>query len=107
MRHRNDLTVTASVIPQAAGLIESRLGPTAETRLRRLVTSTRFTIIDLVTADYQRSIELIDTYSHLGLGLVDASIIAERLGQTTIATLNHCDFAVIRPAHRNAFEIVP
>ena len=109
LRTRTDLTVTASVIPEAAWLIESRLGPAAETRLLQLVTSTRFTIIDLVTADYHRSIELIDTYADLGLGFVDAPIIAiaERLDQTSIATLNHRDFAVVRPAHRNAFELVP
>ena len=45
----------------------------------------------------------------LGLGFVDASIIAvaERFTVTTVATLNRRDFAVVRPAHRDAFELVP
>jgi predicted nucleic acid-binding protein len=39
----------------------------------------------------------------------DASIIAiaERLDLTTIATLNHRDFAVVRPAHCDGFELIP
>ena len=48
-------------------------------------------------------------YADLGLGLVDASVvaIAERLGATTIATLNHRDFMVVRPRHIVAFELLP
>jgi hypothetical protein len=108
-RSRRDLTVSASVIPEAAWLIETRLGPTAEARFLTLVTSDRFTIVDVTDPDYQRSIELITAYADLGLGFVDASIIAvaERLGVTTIATHNHRDFAVVRPAHCPAFELIP
>lgn len=109
LRNRSDLAVTASVIPEAAWLIETRLGPAAEARFLTLVAGDRFTIVDLTAADYQRSIVLINTYTDLGLGFVDASIIAvaERLGHDTIATLNHRDFAVVRPTHRDAFQLVP
>lgn len=43
------------------------------------------------------------------LGTVDASVVAvaERLGITTIATLIHRGFAVVRPAHTTAFELLP
>ena len=109
LRTHTDLAVTASVIPEAAWLIETRLGSAAEVRLLTLVTSPRFTIIDLTRSDYQRTIELINTYIDLGLGFVDASIIAlaERLGHDTIATHNHRDFAVVRPTHRDAFNLIP
>lgn len=109
LRTRTDLTITATVIPEAAWLIETRLGPAAEARFLTLVTSSRFTIIDPIDIDYQRTIELIGTYTDLGLGFVDASIIAiaERHNVTQIATLNHRDFAVVRPAHCNTFELVP
>lgn len=108
-RGRGDLAVTASVIPEAAWLIETRLGPGAEGLFLTLVTSSRFTIVDLNPDDYQRTIDLIATYADLGLGFVDASVIAmaERLGVTTIVTLNHRDFAVVRPAHCDTFELVP
>lgn len=44
------------------------------------------------------------TSTDLGLGLVDASVvaIAERLGVTTIATMNQCDFATgVGPGWKN------
>lgn len=108
-RSRRDLAVCASVIPEAAWLIETRLGPTAEARFLTLVTSDRFTVVDLTRPDYQRTIDLITAYADLGLGFVDASIIAvaERFTVTTIATHNHRDFAVVRPAHCDAFELLP
>ncbi|MEZ5252343.1 MAG: hypothetical protein R2689_00615 [Microthrixaceae bacterium] len=33
--------------------------------------------------------------------------IAERLGQTTIATLDRRHFTVVRPAHRDGFVLIP
>ena len=60
LRSRTDLAVTATVIPEAAWLIETRLGPAAE-----------------------------------------------RHNMTQIATLNHRDFAVVRPAHCDALDLVP
>ena len=109
LRTRTDLAVTSTVIPEAAWLIEARLGPAAEARFLMLVTSARFTIIDPIAIDYQRAIELIETYTDLGLGFVDASIIAiaERRNVTQVATLNHRDFAVVRPAHCDTLELVP
>lgn len=109
LRSRTDLAIVTPAVAESAWLIEDRLGPVAEASFLRLVTSDRFDIIDLVADDYERCLELIETYEDLGLGFVDASIIAvaERLGQSTLATLNHRDFAVVRPAHRNAFELVP
>jgi predicted nucleic acid-binding protein len=106
LRSRADLAIVAPVVVETAWLIEDRLGPRAEASFLRLVTSARFDIVDLVPDDYERRIELIETYDDLGLGFVDASIIAvaERLGQST---LSHRDFAVVRPAHRDAFEMVP
>jgi uncharacterized protein len=53
--------------------------------------------------------DLIETYADLRLGTVDGSVIAtaERLGTTTIATLDRRHFTVVRPRHVEAFEIVP
>ena len=43
------------------------------------------------------------------MDVVDASVVAvaERLGVSTIATINRRDFAVVRPLHVAAFELVP
>jgi uncharacterized protein len=109
LRTRDQLVVPASVLPEAAWMIERRLGPSAEVLFLRLVTGDRFDLVELAGVDYRRIIELISRYADLGLGFVDASIVAvaERVGAREIATLNHRDFAVVRPAHCDAFELLP
>lgn len=107
--HHGQMVMSAPVVAETSWMIESRLGPKAEARFLRLVTSGEIEVIDLSLADYLRCVELIETYADLGLGLVDASVvtIAERLSIATIATLNHRDFSVVRPRHVEAFELVP
>lgn len=106
--NRGQLLTTAAVIAETAWLIEDRLGPRAEAGFLTMVLD-EVRIVELTTVDYQRCIELIDRYADMGLGLVDASVVAvaERLGLTRIATLNERDFRVVRPAHCDAFELVP
>jgi uncharacterized protein len=52
---------------------------------------------------------LIETYWDLRLGVVDASIVAvaERLRLVSVATMNRRDFAVVRPVHCDAFQLLP
>lgn len=108
-RHHGQLTVAAPVLPETAWLIESRLGPAAEARFLRLVTAGELRVVDLDIDDYRRCVELIEQYTDLGLGLVDASVVAvaERLKITALATLNRRDFNVVRPRHVSAFELLP
>lgn len=56
-----------------------------------------------------RIAELVGAYQDLPLGAVDASVIptAERLGLTQVATLDRRDFAVVRPAHVEALDLLP
>jgi predicted nucleic acid-binding protein len=105
--HHGELVMTAPVVAETAW--KSRLGPAAEARFLGLVTTGELHVIDLTLDDYARCVELIETYADMGLGLVDASVvtIAERLGITAIATLNHRDFRVVRPKHVHAFELLP
>jgi predicted nucleic acid-binding protein len=60
-------------------------------------------------ADLTRCRELQARYADLDLGVVDASIVAlaERLGVRRIATLDERRFRIVRPAHAEAFELVP
>lgn len=59
--------------------------------------------------DLERCRELQIDYEDLGLGVVDASVIAlaERLGETKVATLDRRHFGVVRPRHVEALRIVP
>jgi predicted nucleic acid-binding protein len=104
-----DLAVTAPVAAETAWMIESRLGPTAEAAFVGSIATGELAVIDLTPADWARCAELIAVYADLGLGLVDASVIAiaERLSVTTIATLNRRDFAVVRPTHCDALDLIP
>ena len=81
--------------------MDNRVPPGTERRsaILRAVIHAPFTIMGLDRDDYLRAINLIETYHDLGLGFVDASIIAlaERSLPTGMATLNRRDFAVVRP----------
>jgi uncharacterized protein len=59
--------------------------------------------------EWQRIADLVETYADLPLGGTDASVIAlaERLDATAIVTLDRRHFSVVRPAHVDAFELLP
>jgi uncharacterized protein len=59
--------------------------------------------------DLRRCSALQAQYRELGVGVVDASVLAlvERLGEPKVATLDHRHFPVVRPAHTEALELVP
>jgi predicted nucleic acid-binding protein len=103
------LVTNALVIAEAAYLIDRQLGPEAEAALFESITDASLRVEDLEAADWARVAELIRTYADLRLGGTDASLIAlaERLGVTTIATLNRRDFTVVRPRHVEALELIP
>jgi predicted nucleic acid-binding protein len=104
-----ELVVPTPVIVETSWLIESRLGTGAEARFLRAVTSGELHRHDLGDADWERVLALVEAYADLGLGLVDASVVAvaEHLGASAVATLNHRDFSVVRPRHLKAFELLP
>ena len=58
--------------------------------------------------DLVRMAELVDAYADVPLGAVDASVVAvaERIGATTIATLDRKHFFVVRPRHIAAFTLL-
>ena len=60
-------------------------------------------------SDWLRIAQLVEQYRDLPLGTVDASIVAaaERLGVSTIATLDRHHFSAVRPRHVEAFELLP
>lgn len=103
------LATTALVVAEAAYLIDRQLGPHAEAALYTSITDGTLHVEDLSVTDWERVRELVVTYADLRLGGTDASLvaIAERLGATTVATLNHRHFTVVRPGHIDAFTLVP
>lgn len=107
--HADELLVPVPVLVESAWLIESRLGPADEAAFLRAVNAGELDRVDLTAEDWTRVVELVEGYADLPLGLVDASLVAvaERLRINQIATLDHRHFRVIRPAHIDAFELLP
>jgi len=107
--HRGQLAVPVPVIAETSWLILDRLGPDAHHQFLRLIIDGHLDAVDLTTTDWARSLDLVERYTDLRLDLMDASLVAvaERLDITTFATFNHRDFAVVRPAHVDAFELIP
>jgi hypothetical protein len=103
------LVTTALVIAETAYLIGRQLGAAAEAHLFRALANGELQVELITPSDADRIAELIDRYADLGLGGTDASliVIAERLGVTRIATLDHRHFGVVRPNHAPAFELIP
>lgn len=68
-----------------------------------------FLVHELESADYARVGSLLTTYADLRVGFVDAAVLAivERLREPKLATLDHRHFAVMRPRHVDALELLP
>ena len=107
--HRGPLAVPVLVVAEVAHLLGTRLGPNPEVRFLGDLASGAFATIAVEGDDWIRIAELVARYRDLPLGTVDASVVAaaERLGITTVATLNRRHFGVVRPAHVAGFELVP
>jgi uncharacterized protein len=103
------VTVPAPVIGEVDWLGRTRGNPDAGERLLGSVLDESLLVVDLDLVDWRRVRDLVVRYADLPLGVVDAALvaIAERLEQTTIATLDRRHFSVVRPLHVEAFELVP
>jgi hypothetical protein len=103
------LLVPVTVLPEADYLMTTRLGTRVAVAMLRSVVRGELKLEELTIADLARSIELIEQYAHSNIGFVDASIvaIAERLRITRVLTLDHRHFAMVRPRHCPALELLP
>jgi len=97
------------VVVEVTYLVATRLGPEAEVRFLGSLASGQLVVEPVNASDWERIAELVWQYRDLPLGTVDASLVAaaERLGITTVATLDRRDFSIVRPAHVAAFDLVP
>jgi predicted nucleic acid-binding protein len=107
--HPGPLVTTALVIAEAGWLIRRQLDIAAEAAFYTAIVNSELTVEALTGIDWARVIELLDTYTDIGLDAADASVIAvaERLDQTVIATLDERDFRIVRTAHIEAFDLLP
>lgn len=102
-------TVPAPVLVEVDWVARSRGAHNATDALLASTDDRTVLIADLDAEDYRRVRALQHRYRALPLDFVDAAVVAvaERLEQTRVATLDRRHFAVVRPLHVPAFELVP
>lgn len=103
------LLIPDLVIPEVTYLLAAGARTRVERDFLLSLVDSRVTVEHVNDTDLARMADLVDVYASLGLGTVDASVIAiaERLRATTVATLDRRHFTVVRPAHAASFELVP
>jgi len=107
--HPGPLIVPQLVIAEVAHFIGTRLDARVEVRFIADLSGGGYRVEPVLPSDWPRIAELVWRYRKLSLGTVDASVVAtaERLGVVEVATLDRRHFAVIRPAHVAAFDLLP
>ncbi len=103
------LVASPLVIAETAYLVGRQLGAAAEATFMRAVADGEIIMETLRLEDLRRTADLVDRYADLGLGATDASVVAlaERHGQSRIATLDRRHFSVVRSVSGDSFKLVP
>ena len=101
------LVIPSLVVAEATYLIATRLGPEAEAVF--LASLADYDVETPLPEEWARIGGLVRRYGDFPLGGTDASVVvlAERLDTPVVATLDRRHFRAVRPAHCDAFEIVP
>lgn len=107
--HDGPLLVPQLCVSEVSHVLRSRIGPGSDVGILFDLATGAFLAAPAEPADWARIADLVATYRSLGLDATDASVVAlaERLGVVRIATLDRRHFAAVRPAHVDAFELVP
>lgn len=103
------IVVPQTLLCEVCYFVARERGHRAEAAFLASLAASDWRLEPLAAADLPRVVELTERYADLGLGFVDASIvaIAERLGVRRIHTLDRRHFALVRPRHVEAFELAP
>ncbi len=103
------LIVPITVLPEICYLLNTHLGQASEKKLIESIIRGELRVESLTIEDFRRSIHLLETYSDINIGFVDASLvaIAERLKIQRILTTDRKHFSIIRPRHFHSFNLLP
>lgn len=106
---REDLVVPILVLAELDYWCHARLGAHAWLSFLEDLLAGAYRLEACTDADLVRCGELQRQYDDQALGVVDASVLAlvERLREGKIATLDHRHFAILRPAHVEALDLLP
>lgn len=104
-----DLIVPSLVLGELDYWCHERLTPSVWLAFLDDVLAGAYTVESPTHGDLRRCRELQSGYADLGLGVVDASVMAlvERSGESKVATLDRRHFGTVRPRHVTALELLP
>ena len=107
--NREAVVVPVTVLPEVCYLLHTRISAQAESAFVNAVAAGEFTVEPLEPEDVARANVLLRKYADLGLGFVDATVIAtaERLDSTQILTTDRRHFPAVRPRHAGALRLLP
>jgi hypothetical protein len=104
---RQALLTPSTVIPEAAYLIRTRLGPRIEKMFVESLADGEITVENLTQADLARCAQLLGECDFLGMADASLVAVAERLKLKALVTTDRRDFRRVRPKHIPAFELLP
>jgi hypothetical protein len=106
---REDLVIPILVLAELDYWCHARLGAHAWISFLEDLLAGAYRLETCTSADLTRCHELQRHYDDQSLGVVDASVLAlvERMRESKLATLDHRHFAVLRPAHVEALDLLP
>lgn len=103
------LVVSPYVVAEVDYLVATRLGVGPELAVLRELAGGAWDLAAVGLADLTRIVSVIEQYADQAIGVADASnvVLAERYQTTTVATLDHRHFHVLRPLAGGHFTVVP
>lgn len=107
--NREPIVVPVCVLPEVCYLLHTRISQEAEAAFVRTVARGELTIEPLEPEDIARVDTLVRKYADLGLGFVDATVIAaaERLDARDVLTTDRRHFNAVKPRHVGALRLFP
>lgn len=108
-RFRGPIVVPAPIVTEVAYFLQIEPGPAVEAAFLDALARGELIVEATTAQDFARMADLVRQYADFPLGTADASVmaVAERLGATRVATIDHRHFRAVRPAHCVAFELLP
>ena len=103
------LVVPSLIVTEVCYLAQTQIGRQTEIRFLESIVAGELTIEHPVEQDWARITQLVRQYVGFPLGVADASVIAiaERLGVTQLASLDHRHMRAVKPNHCDGFELLP
>jgi uncharacterized protein len=106
---REALVIPAPVLVEVDYWARTRLGLAAWRTLVEDIAAGAYEVVWLDADELHSTARLEEQYADLGLGFVDASVVAvcERLDERRVVTLDHRDLGVVSPRHCDHLELLP